>query len=313
MRRTSLSPAGSALPARKPRPNGLYATNPIPSSRHLGSTRSSGSRDQSEYSDCRAVIGYTAAARCRVVPARLRKSQIPHLSFAHQTGHRTHGFFNGSSRVHAVLVIEIDYIDLQAGKRRLAGGLHVLRPAVDPALAALAHNAEFGGKEHFLPPSHDRFSDQLFVVSVTIHVGGIQKIDTEIQCSPYGRDGLLVVPRPVEFRHPHASQPDGGDLRAVFPRRRGFIFPAVLWMSASEFRSRCAVTRTVSSMRIPPQPSVINTGFDGYRHTCFQLVWSFFRFGRFVDFEAETVAGGMNKLRSRPYCFSVCRAARSTD
>ena len=53
-------------PARKPRPSGLYATKPMPSSRTAGRIACSGSRDQSEYSVCRAVIGCTACARLMV-------------------------------------------------------------------------------------------------------------------------------------------------------------------------------------------------------------------------------------------------------
>jgi len=45
-----------AMPQRE------YGTKPIPSSRRSGSTAGSGSRVHSEYSDCSAVIGYTALA-----------------------------------------------------------------------------------------------------------------------------------------------------------------------------------------------------------------------------------------------------------
>ena len=47
---------------RKPRPNGEYATKPIPNSRSTGSVHPSGSRVQSEYSDCSALIGWVAWA-----------------------------------------------------------------------------------------------------------------------------------------------------------------------------------------------------------------------------------------------------------
>ncbi len=50
-------------PVRKPRPSGLNGTKAIPSSRQAGITVASGSRVQSEYSDWRAVIGWTAWAR----------------------------------------------------------------------------------------------------------------------------------------------------------------------------------------------------------------------------------------------------------
>ena len=55
-------------PVRKPRPSGLYGTKPIPSSRVVGSTSSSGVRSHSVYSVCSAAIGWTAWAR-RIVAA----------------------------------------------------------------------------------------------------------------------------------------------------------------------------------------------------------------------------------------------------
>ena len=50
-------------PVRRPRPSGLYATKPMPSSRQAASEPASWSRVKSEYSLCRALIGCTAWAR----------------------------------------------------------------------------------------------------------------------------------------------------------------------------------------------------------------------------------------------------------
>src|SRR5258708_34261291 len=45
-------------PVKNPRPKGLYGTKPIPSSRQVARTPfASTSRDQSEYSLCKAAIG----------------------------------------------------------------------------------------------------------------------------------------------------------------------------------------------------------------------------------------------------------------
>ena len=54
---------------------GLNGTKPTPSSRHAGSTCDSGSRVHNEYSDCTAVIGWTACAR-RSVFAEISDSPI---------------------------------------------------------------------------------------------------------------------------------------------------------------------------------------------------------------------------------------------
>ena len=58
----------SIFPVRKPLPNGLKGTKPIPSSWSVGRISCSGSRHHSEYSLCSAVTGCTACAR-RIVAA----------------------------------------------------------------------------------------------------------------------------------------------------------------------------------------------------------------------------------------------------
>src|SRR5271169_4376833 len=50
------------LPVRKPLPSGLYGTKPIPSSSSVGMISVSGSRQNREYSLCKAVTGWIALA-----------------------------------------------------------------------------------------------------------------------------------------------------------------------------------------------------------------------------------------------------------
>src|SRR5439155_1220825 len=44
-----------------------------------------------------------------------------------------------------------------------------------------------------------------------VHVGGVEKVDAEVERTVDGRDRLAVVVRAVELRHPHAAEADGGD------------------------------------------------------------------------------------------------------
>ena len=82
----------STVPVRKPLPSGLNGTNPMPSSRSVGSTSGSGSRVHSEYSLCTAVTGWTACARrivaaaasdspkCRTLPSATSSPTVPATS-----------------------------------------------------------------------------------------------------------------------------------------------------------------------------------------------------------------------------------------
>src|SRR5437764_1397429 len=128
-RQSSGSRSSSDLnrPDRNPRPIGLYATNPIPSSRTAGRISSSGSRLQSEYS------------------------------------------------------------------------------------VGAAHVAELRRQHDAVAPVADRAADQLLVRERTVHVGRVEQVHAEVEGAVDGGDRLRVVMSPVELRHAHAAEADGGN------------------------------------------------------------------------------------------------------
>ena len=85
----------------------------MPSSRHVASTSSSGSRVHREYSDCTAAIGCTAWARrivagdaseiprWRTLPASTSSDSAPKVSST------------GTVAVDAVLVVQVDRVDAE--------------------------------------------------------------------------------------------------------------------------------------------------------------------------------------------------------
>src|SRR4051794_21010098 len=120
----------------------------MPSSRTVGRISASGSRDQSEYSVCSAVIGWTACARLIVSGDASLNPEIAHLARVHELLHRADGLLDLHRLVDTVLVVEVDHVDAEALQGRVAGGTHVVGVAPDtPTLAVLAaHVAEFGGE-----------------------------------------------------------------------------------------------------------------------------------------------------------------------
>jgi hypothetical protein len=109
--------SASILPVKNPLPSGLNGTKPIPSSSSVGITVSSGSRQNSEYSLCSAATGCTAWAR-RIVFALA--SDIPKcftLPSCDQLLHRARDLFDRHIQVDAMLVEQIDRIDLQPLQR----------------------------------------------------------------------------------------------------------------------------------------------------------------------------------------------------
>src|SRR5712664_151113 len=174
-------------PVRNPRPSGLYATNPMPSSRTVGRISSSTSRLHSEYSVCRAVIGCTACAR------------------------RTDGLLDRHGPIDAVLIVQVDVVDAEASQRGIARGLDVLGPAVlaDEFAVRSPHVAEFRGQDDPRALPFDRLPDQDLVRVGSVDVRRIEEGDAQIQGAVNCRDGLCIVPASVEVRHTHASQAQG--------------------------------------------------------------------------------------------------------
>src|SRR5205085_9451956 len=60
-----------------------------------------------------------------------------------------------------------------------------------------------------VPPAPARAADEFVVRGRPVQVGGVQKVDAEVERPSDGRDGLRVVALAVELRHPHAAEADG--------------------------------------------------------------------------------------------------------
>ena len=83
----------------------------MPSSRQVGRISASISRVQREYSVCRAAIGWTLAARRRVLGGGFAHAEISDFALFDEIGHGADGFFDRRLGIDAVLVVEIDDID----------------------------------------------------------------------------------------------------------------------------------------------------------------------------------------------------------
>src|SRR5581483_7759258 len=149
--------------------------------------------------------------------SRLRQAEETNLAGAHEIRHRADRLFDRDVRVDAVLVIEIDRVDLQALQRRVARLADVLRRSVDAEELALlaAHVPELRRDDDGVAAAADRAADEPLVRERTVHVGRVEKVDPEIDRAMDRRDRFLVVAAGVELRHPHAAETDGGDPRSA--------------------------------------------------------------------------------------------------
>ncbi len=128
----------------------------------------------------------------------LGEAEMEDLACFDQARHGADGVFDGSIGIDAMLVVEIDVIDVEALQAGIAGFADVVGLAVDGAdagVAGIADDAELGGEHDLVAPALDGASDEFFVGGA-IHVGGIEEGDAEFEGAMDGGDGFVVVARP---------------------------------------------------------------------------------------------------------------------
>src|SRR5207253_4984056 len=142
----------------------------------------------------------------------------------HQPGHGAHGLLDRHAAVDAVLVIQIDRVHAKPLERRVAGGAHVLRPAVHSSEAAVgtAHVPELRRHDHLRASARDGAAHELLVGERAVHVRRVEERDSQIERPLNRGDGLGVVATAVKLRHPHASQAEGRH-REALPAKRAWL------------------------------------------------------------------------------------------
>lgn len=132
--------------------------------------------------------------------------------------HSADCFFDGYFGIDSVLVVEVDLLDAEALEGCVAGLAHVLGATANATVfrVAAADDAELGGNLDLVAPSSDRFSDELLIGSRSVHVGGVEELDTAIEGGVYKLDRFLWGAVSVELAHAHAAKAHAGDFdRAV--------------------------------------------------------------------------------------------------
>ena len=134
-----------------------------------------------------------------------------------------------------MLVVKVDRLHAQTRKARVARLDDVIWPAIRRRLAlGRADVAELRGDHGLLAIAvGQRAAHQLFVLAVGIGIRGVEEVRPRIEGFANGGDGFLLVHRPVESRHGHASQTECGDFESAFAEAaslhdlRRFVEPAL--------------------------------------------------------------------------------------
>ena len=164
------------LPVRNPRPSGLNGTSPMPSSSRTGNSSAFGLAPPER------VLALKRRHRLHGVCAADRphtgfgQPEVPDLALLNQISDRAGDVFDRDVWVDAVLIEEIDRVDVQPPQRRFGDFADVRRPAVHAALcAALEGEAELRRDRDPAAERRERFADELFVGERSVGLGGVEE------------------------------------------------------------------------------------------------------------------------------------------
>ncbi len=107
-----------------------------------------------------------------------------------ELGHRADGLFDRNGLVDAMLIVQVDVTRLQTLQRRVAGLADIVRLAVDPDPGPIFRSlvTEFGGDEELFALALDRPPDEPFVCERPVHVGGVEKVASQLERAMDGVD-----------------------------------------------------------------------------------------------------------------------------
>src|SRR5436190_8133171 len=148
--------------------------------------------------------------------SRFREPDMADFAFLHELRHCAYGLFNWRIRIDAMLVVQVDTVYTEAPQTSLARFANVFRLAVyTPHLWVgwIANNAEFCGDHNLIALAFDGFPDQFLVGVWPVRVRCIEKSNTEFERTVNGGNGFIIIASTVEFRHAHAAETEGGDLK----------------------------------------------------------------------------------------------------
>jgi hypothetical protein len=140
--------------------------------------------------------------------ARFRQPEMPDLALIDQVAHGACHIFDGDVRILAVLVEQVELLDLQAFERLLGHGANALGTAIEPLLRVAIAEAEFGGDDDLTAHRRQRFADQFFIGPVGL--GRIEQGHALLHRRTDQLDGGIALKRrAVAEAQAHAAQADG--------------------------------------------------------------------------------------------------------
>src|SRR5207244_13541133 len=116
--------------------------------------------------------------------------------------------FNWRVRIDAVLIIEIDDIEIEPAQTSFASLLYIIGLAADAAklrFGWVAQNSELGCDDDLFAMPSQRSADQLFVGVLSVDVGGIDTGHAELARARNRSERCFIIAAAIEVRHAHAA------------------------------------------------------------------------------------------------------------
>src|SRR5580693_4735414 len=152
--------------------------------------------------------------------SRFGKSEVLHLALLNQLFYRSRDLFNRHVRVNAVLIEQIDDIDVEPLQGSLGNLLDVRGPTVQPGLLAcgrIKFEPELRGDHHLLTKGSEGFANKQFVRERAVDFGSIEECDAAFDCCSNQRDPVLLDHGGPEAKaQPHAAQSKSRNLQVAF-------------------------------------------------------------------------------------------------
>jgi hypothetical protein len=151
--------------------------------------------------------------------AWLGHAQVTDLAFLDELFHCADRVFDGCFGIDAMLVIEVDIIDVEPPQARFAGAADIIRFSVNISrrhVLEVALITEFRREDDFVAAPFNGFADQFFVFERAVHVGGVEQGDAEFESAMNGRDGFTLVARAIKFGHSHTAETERRDVQTAF-------------------------------------------------------------------------------------------------
>ena len=154
--------------------------------------------------------------------ARFGQAEVLDLPFLNQFLDGSRHVFYRHIRVDAVLIEQVDRLDLEPLERTLHGLPDVLRPAAQPAAPGRLSLPLRSNPTWWQSPPvcgrRESFADQLFVGERPVYLGGVEECDAAIHRGMEKSGHLLLVfRRAVGKTHPMHPRPMADTSRLLFP------------------------------------------------------------------------------------------------